>query len=53
MLGALVHYAPGILGVLTWRREEQPGAGRLQEVEVEVEVEEGCLVPLHMTPPGI
>ena len=51
MLGALVHDAPGILGVLTWRREGQAGAGWLQEVEGEVE--EGCLAPLYMTPPGI
>ena len=34
---------PGMLRVLDWRREEQAGAGRLQEVE-------GCLAPLFMTP---
>ena len=28
---------------MDWRREEQAGAGRLQEVE-------GCLAPLYMTP---
>ena len=32
--------------VLDWRREEQAGAGRLQEVE-------GCLAPLYVLPPGM
>ena len=44
VLGALVYTAPGILRVLDWRREEQAGAGWLQEVE-------GFLAPLYMLPP--
>ena len=35
---------PGMMRVLDWRREEQPGAGWLQEVE-------GCLAPLYILPP--
>ena len=35
---------PGMLRALDWRREEQAGAGQLQEVE-------GCLAPLYILPP--